>query len=311
MRISMKPKLEKKTMEEGFQDFITQCKVKNLSERTIVYYKQCNKEFTAFYNGEIANINIDVVSNFILYLKDKPSIQDTTINIWLRGLRVIFYYWMGRNYMEKFKISLIKTEKNIKETYTEAELKKLLKKPNMKICNFSEYREWVIVNYLLSTGNRINSLVNVKIKNINFESGCVLIEKTKNKKQQMIPLSKTLEKLLMEYLEFRNGEAEDYLFCSIQGMKLTTTSLAHSIAKYNEKRGVTKTSVHLFRHTFAKMWILAGGDIFRLQKILGHSSLEVVKEYVNMFGDDLKRDFDKFNPLEQLSITNEYLKMKK
>jgi integrase/recombinase XerD len=63
-----------------------------------------------------------------------------------------------------------------------------------------------------------------------------------------------------------------------------------AIGKYNQKRGVNKTSVHLFRHTFAKNWITNGGDIFRLQKILGHSSIEMVKEYVEMFSDDLKRD---------------------
>jgi len=56
----------------------------------------------------------------------------------------------------------------------------------------------------------------------------------------------------------------------------------------------------LFRHTFAKKWILSGGDIFRLQKLLGHSSLEIVKEYVNIFGADLKAQYDAYNPLENV-----------
>jgi site-specific recombinase XerD len=58
----------------------------------------------------------------------------------------------------------------------------------------------------------------------------------------------------------------------------------------------------LFRHTFAKNWILAGGDQFRLMKILGHSDMSVTKEYVQMFGQDLQLDFEKFNPLDNLSI---------
>ena len=79
---------------------------------------------------------------------------------------------------------------------------------------------------------------------------------------------------------------------------------------------MTKTSIHLFRHTFAKNWILSGGDIFRLKSILGHSSLEIVKEYVNMFGGDLKKDFDKFNPLENMKSVfaereREAIRMKK
>jgi len=44
--------------------------------------------------------------------------------------------------------------------------------------------------------------------------------------------------------------------------------------------------------------------MFRLQKILGHSDLTVTKEYVNMFGQDLQMDFEKFNPLDNLKSRN-------
>jgi len=54
-----------------------------------------------------------------------------------------------------------------------------------------------------------------------------------------------------------------------------------------------------------------GGDIFRLQKLLGHKSMEIVKEYVNMFNTDLQRDFDEFNPLEKFSKVNKSISMKK
>ncbi|MCR3761907.1 site-specific integrase, partial [Clostridium felsineum] len=53
-------------------------------------------------------------------------------------------------------------------------------------------------------------------------------------------------------------------------------------------------------HTFAKKWILSGGDIFRLQKILSHSTLDMVRVYVDMFTSDLQKDFSTFNPLDQL-----------
>ena len=111
-------------------------------------------------------------------------------------------------------------------------------------------------------------------------------------------MSKTIRSVLKEYLKYRKGEPDDYLFCSVNGVRLAENGVRIGIRLYNRKRGVNKTSVHLFRHTFAKKWILNGGDIFRLQKILGHSSLEMVRKYVNMFSDDLRRDFDSFNPLD-------------
>ena len=117
---------------------------------------------------------------------------------------------------------------------------------------------------MLGTGNRLSSILDVKIKNISIDEQYVLVEKTKNKRQQLIPLSKTLAKVLQEYITYRKGTPEDYLFCSVSGEQLARTGLINSIRRYNVQRGVTKTSIHLFRHTFAKKWILAGGDIFRL-----------------------------------------------
>ena len=199
---------------------------------------------------------------------------------------------------------MIKAEKKIKETYTESELEKLLKKPNLKGCGFTEYKTWVFENYLLGTGNRISSALNVKIGDIDFENEMIFIRKTKNRKQQMIPLSHTLSEILQEYLLIRKGDSDDYLFCNMYGEQGNRRTFQQEVQEYNIKRGVNKTSCHLFRHTFAKQWILAGGDIFRLQKILGHYDLAVTKEYLQMFGQDLQQDFDSFNPLDRMQKVN-------
>ena len=53
-----------------------------------------------------------------------------------------------------------------------------------------------------------------------------------------------------------------------------------------------------------------GGDIFRLQKLLGHKSMEIVKEYVNMFNEDLQKDFNTFNPLEKFAKTDKTISMR-
>ena len=112
-------------------------------------------------------------------------------------------------------------------------------------------------------------------------------------------MSKELKSVLQEYLQYRQGEPEDYLFCNAYGQQLTRYAMVSCIQVYNHNRGVEKTSIHLFRHTFAKNWIINGGDIFHLQKILGHSTLGMVKNYVAIYGGDLKRDYDKFSVLDQ------------
>lgn len=311
MKIKMQKENEDKTVKEAFQEFIKYCKVKSLSESTISYYKTSYSYFVDFYGEDKSTKGITraLVNDFILQLKER-DMNNTSVNSRLRGVRAMLYYFMRLGYMEEFKIEMIKAEKKLKKTYSDSELELLLEKPDKKECSFAQYRNWVIVNYLVGTGNRLKTLVNVKIEDIDFDSGYITLKKTKNKKQQVIPLSKQLAKILAEYLEYREGELEDYLFCNIYGKKLKESTLKSAIRKYNLRRGVDKTSIHLFRHTFAKKWILAGGDVFRLQKILGHSTMDVVKEYVNMFGDDLKKEFDKFNPLDQVADNHDPIQMK-
>lgn len=81
---------------------------------------------------------------------------------------------------------------------------------------------------------------------------------------------------------------------------------------YNRKRNVNQSGLHRFRHTFAKKWILNGGSTLKLKEILGHSNLEMITTYVNMFTEDLKKDFDQFNPLENFNKhTNMNFNMKR
>lgn len=291
------------TVQEGFEQFITKCKIKNLTEETIKSYKEKVKHFIAFYGEEelLQTVTQETVDDFILWLKDNRTCGSISINSYLRSLRAFLYFCMDNNYTSRFKVQLIKAEKKLKETYSDSELEKLLLKPDINTCNFREFEIWVLENYLLGTGNRISTALELKVQDIDFEAGCIYIRKVKNRHQQIIPLSTTLSIILREYLQIRGSDPDSYLFCNIYGNKPDRNTFQEAIRNYNRKRGVTKTSAHLFRHTFAKNWIMAGGDIFRLQRILGHSDLTVTKEYVSMFGTDLQIDFEKFNPLDRMN----------
>lgn len=303
--------LIKKDIDDAFRDFIKHCRVKNLVDSTLDYYENSYYKFREFYNGDIEDINSTVVDDFILYLREVTEMNDISINTFIKAIRTILYYFMKIGYLEKFNITIYKAEKKVKETYTDAELELLLKKPNLKQCDFTEYRTWVIINFLMGTAARANTICNIRIKDLDLDSAVVLFATTKNKKQQVMPISNQLCSVLKEYLNYRQHESEDdYLFVSVYSQKLNSNSLRTSIAKYNQRRGVMKTSVHLFRHTFAKKWIQSQGNIFTLQKILGHSTLDMVKEYVNLFDDDIREDYDKYNPLQNFN-NSKHLKIKK
>lgn len=291
------------TIQEAFELFIRKCKIKNLTELSISSYEKKMVHFYEFIdkNEPITAITKDTIDDYILFLRENTEANDITINSYLRSVRAFLYYCMECNYIPTFKISLIKAEKKIKETYTDDELQRLLTKPDVNTCSFSCYKTWVFENYLLGTGNRISTALDLHIGDINFKDWLITIRKTKNRKQQIIPLSHTLADILQEYLEIRGGEPEDYLFCNEYGEKASCRTYQQLVRRYNIKRNVNKTSCHLFRHTYAKIAVLNGIDPFRLMRLLGHSDLSVTREYVQMFGRDLQTDYERFNPLDNLA----------
>jgi integrase/recombinase XerD len=292
-----------KNLQEAFDEHIRNKRINNVTDKTIRNYEDCFKYFSEYVGAHTncAEITHDTVMNYIEYLKKtREGISYVSINTYLRGLRTFLYFCMEQEYMKHFKIALTHAEKPLKETYTESELEKLLKKPNIKKCSFSEYRNWVLVCYLLGTGNRRKTVCNLKICDLDFDSHEISLRAVKNKKHYTIPLSGFLEKVLREYLTYRKGSAEDFVFCNSFGQQLTLDGFNTVIERYNISRGVAKTGLHLFRHTFAKKWILNRGDPFRLKAILGHSTMAMVNEYVNMFGKDLQKDFDVFSPLDSM-----------
>lgn len=290
------------SIQEAFDLFIRKCKIKNLTDLSISSYEKKMVHFYEFIDKSepITAVTKDTVDDYILWLRENTEANDITINSYLRSVRAFLYFCMEDRYIPTFKIQLIKAEKKIKETYTDDELVRLLEKPDVDNCSFSCHKTWVFENYLLGTGNRISTALDLHIGDINFQSGVIILRKTKNRKQQIIPLSATLAEILQGYLQIRGGESDDYVFCNEYGEQASYRTYQQLVRRYNRKRGVERTSCHTFRHTFAKNWILNSGDMFRLQKILGHSDLTVTKEYVNMFGQDLQMDFEKFNPLDNL-----------
>ena len=112
-----------------------------------------------------------------------------------------------------------------------------------------------------------------------------------------------LDKYIKRWRSFDDTADSEYLFCNKTEEQISRDGLSKSIADYNKDRGVEKTSLHLLRHTFAKKWILDGGDIITLSKVLTHSELEMVKRYANLYGTDVKAEIQQHSTIAQLRTT--------
>jgi len=109
---------------------------------------------------------------------------------------------------------------------------------------------------------------------------------------------------LATYLEKRTALniAHDVLFTTKAGLPLTKRRFAHIITDIGQRAGITnvRVSAHIFRHTFSRLWVLNGGDTFTLQRLLGHTTMEMVRRYVNLLERDLVLQHAKFNPGDRL-----------
>lgn len=289
------------TFEEGCEEYILDCKSRNLREGTIRHYRDTVMQMKKYIGSDtlVKDMTVETFNDFIVELRENSSLNDQSLNTYARDLKTIMRFFMKREYIPYFKIEVPKADKQPIETYTDRELQVLLKKPNLKHCTFTEYKSWVMTNFLLSTGVRRNSIINIKIKDVDLEADVVHINITKSRKPIIIPLNADIKKILQEYLQYRKGGEDEYLFCNVFGGKVSSSSVYHQIYEYNKSRGINKTGMHRYRHTFAKKWVTMGGNVVTLQKILGHSSLEITQNYLNILVSDIKKDIEEFNILRE------------
>ena len=226
------------------------------------------------------------------------GVNEQTIAAYFRAYRAIAYFAMEEGWIPRRKISIKQPEPPIKNCYTDDEIKRLVRKP--KTDDFLENRNWVMVNYFLATGNRVSSVADLRIGDVDLDEGYITVNRQKNGKPTRIPLVKKITRILRAYIDDYRTEVNgvpvglnEPLFCNLYGEKLSENGIKKAIANYNRSRNVEKTSVHLFRHTFAKKWIIDGGDLLQLEKMLGQSSLKMVQHYSNLYASDIKEQAEK------------------
>ncbi|MGN0443259.1 MAG: tyrosine-type recombinase/integrase [Acutalibacteraceae bacterium] len=300
------------TMEETFDDFLLSRKAKGLSEKTISTYQHHFHAISKHLpiDKEIEAIEKVDLERMISSMRDM-GLAANSIQSYTRTLKS-FFSWCNTEGITNLNITKYKAEETIKDTYSDEELQKLLQKPNIRKCSFSEYRNWVIINLLLNNGCRAATIRNINNKDVDIVNHVIYLRHTKNKKAQVIPICTMLCGILNEYMRIRGGCDDDYLFPNEHGEQLTENGFRSSIARYNKRRGVEKTSIHLFRHTFAKKYLVdCGGNAFTLQRLLGHSTLDMTKHYCAIFDKDITKNFDKFSPLAQFNTKSEKIKMPK
>ena len=131
----------------------------------------------------------------------------------------------------------------------------------------------------------------------------------KGAKERVVPMGAMVQKVLWRYVfHFRlepECELDDYLFLTMDGKQLQPNAIKLLLNRWGKRAGVSRLHAHLCRHTFATNFLsYECGDVFRLQQILGHTTLEMVRRYVHYTSVHTMIQDHVSSPVDRMGIKN-------
>ena len=279
--------------KDSFENFIYIKKLTNKSDETIKAYTRCYNKFMGFVDTELlcSEVNEELYLKYFEYLRNQ-SIAIKTVHTYLNHLKIIIKFMIEKEQVKPFKMLLPNVPRKFKEIYTDEELNLLLLTPKpLTQKNFAEIRTWAMIYHCLETSCRLKDLAFTKISDLDFDNNFIKVTNHKSKSELIMPMSNEYKDAILKYLSVRGKANSECLFCTIYGTAFEDyRSIKKIIREYNLRRGVKKTSVHLFRHTYSTNWVATDGNVKKLQRILGHKTSDTVDFYINTIQGNSLRD---------------------
>ena len=314
--------METSALELGnlIQGFKLSCQTECKSPRTVEWYTSFLHRFHDFLERnncptDISCLDRSHIRGFIRYLQAEARVPHTgtplstaTIQAYIRVLKAFFSWAIREDYLKSnpmAAISMPKSATKIINTFTDEQVANLT-----DVCMRSSangHRDFTILLLFLDSGLRVSELVAIEMDDVNLPEGHIIVKHGKGQKQRILPVGSIVQKLLWKYInQYRPQPLTDNitsLFLTNNGLPLTRNGIQQMMRRLASRAGITgvRCSPHTFRHTFSRRYLTNGGDVFSLQRILGHSSLASVRLYLNLFACDIKKQHMRFSPVDRLA----------
>ncbi|MCM3706434.1 tyrosine-type recombinase/integrase [Cytobacillus firmus] len=296
------------TLTGLYERFCKYKQTEGMSERTLRDYKSHFDYLMKFLEDEDisrSEMTRDLFREYISWMLYEQGLSPVTANVRIRTLRAFLRFCCKEGYIQQpihEDLKILRTPQDLIESFTAEEVRKLLSVIDKE--SYAGFRNALIIQFLLDTMVRVSELVAIKRENVHLDDGFVKLEatETKTRRARLIPLSARTISILKEYLKETKEFESDYLFLTYEGKPLSSDTIRWSLRQIGEAAGITnkRVSPHTFRHTGALMYVMNGGDPFSLQKILGHTSMSMVRKYIQMTDMDVKTQHDMFSPLNNI-----------
>jgi integrase/recombinase XerD len=273
------------------------------------------------YSTDVTGIGPEELREFIGYLQNtkafvehpftgpqKKGLTGHTINCYLRAIRAFWSWLLAEEFIETNpfdKIIIPKPPKKIIMPFGDDQIRALLGVIDTK--SPIGFRDWTIILTLLDTGVRVSELTELKLEDANLAQRYLKIH-GKGNKERIVPIGISIQRALAKYInKYRPNPIyplSDSMFLNRDCMPLTPNRIQSIIERYALKAGIkgVRASPHTFRHTFAISYLRNGGDVFTLQRILGHETLDMVRNYVCLAQSDLQEAHLRCSPVDNLKV---------
>jgi site-specific recombinase XerD len=270
------------------------------------------------YPDSLDTVDTKLIREYVLYLMKRTRynghpytpaktelLSSATIHGHVRTLRAFFNWLVVEELAQNNPAKDLKPPKvtrKVVSTLSDDEIGAIL---NTFSTSPSDARNRTLFMILLDTGLRIGELINLKMDDVHMDEGYLKVM-GKGKKERIVPIGNNAQRALQSYLfRFRpkpHNPVTNNVFLSTSSQPLTENSIKLMFTRLSHRSGVCRLHAHLCRHTFATRFLINGGDVFSLQQILGHSTLEMVRHYVNLASSHIAIQHQKFSPLDRLNL---------
>jgi integrase/recombinase XerD len=225
--------------------------------------------------------------------------KPVSINTYLRCFKT-FLNWCHQEQIlkEPVKLSWLKEEQKVLATFSAAHISLLL---NWKPVKDSQRRLHALIYLFLDSGLRLSEALGLSKDDVDFDN-LVIKVKGKGGKHRLVPMSLGLRKVLFRWRQkiMDGSHHSGLMFPTKYGTQLRGRDSLRDFTKLCRKLGITgvRCSPHTLRHTFAVNYLRAGGNLFYLSKILGHTSVKTTERYLQSLQiEDLQAVHDRLSLL--------------
>ena len=289
------------TILECIDDFLIEQQVRGNSPKTQKHYFRCLGLFERFQspkNPDISAVSVSDCKAYYIHLSNR-NVSSVTVQTYIRALRAFLSWcylegYISENIPKKFRLP--KAQKKKIDILTDSEVEQLFRCLSGR--DFISIRNYCIVALMIDSGLRLNEVVTIRRDKIHIAEGYAIVN-GKGNKERFVPLGLNSKRALLRYCAIvPNREKETPLFVKDTLIPIKESTVKQLFRKLKSRSGIPRLHPHLLRHTFATRYIERGGDIYSLQLILGHTSLEMVKKYVHLIPSKTVVNFAVLSPLD-------------